>query len=230
VAGSDINRLNENDLIPYSASEPVGNRVLVLAPHPDDESLGCGGSLSLLSTSGKAIKVVFLTKGEKAEPDITDKEKYALLREKEALKALKVLDITDYEFLRFPDREIYVNIDKAMEMVSNIVEDFKPDALYSPSLLELNPDHRATAEIAMGQRERCGLRIVFYELTVPLRPNVLVDITGVFRRKKKAIRSYKSQLRITDYLKLISALNIYRTFTLGKKIKYAEAFLLMPAD
>jgi LmbE family N-acetylglucosaminyl deacetylase len=230
VAGPDSNILNENDLIPYAASEPVGNRVLVLAPHPDDEALGCGGSLRILSEAGKAIKVVFLTKGEKADPNLMDKERYSLLREKEALKALKILSIRDHEFLRIPDRELYANMDKAIELISTIVKDFKPDALYSPSSLELNPDHRATAEIAMAQRNRCGLRIVFYELTVPLRPNILVDITGVFRRKKKAVRAYKSQLRLADYVKLISALNIYRTFTLGNKSKYAEAFLVMPVD
>jgi LmbE family N-acetylglucosaminyl deacetylase len=228
VCPSDFTASSERDIVPFSASAPAGDRVVVLAPHPDDETLGCGGSLKILSKAGKRIKVVFLTKGEKAESDIIDREGYASSREKEALRAMKVLGISDYEFLRFPDRELYAHIGHAAEKVFAIVEGFSPDIIYSPSIIELNPDHRAAADIAVSLQKRYHTGIVFYEITAPVRPNMLVDITGVFGYKKKAIRVYKSQLKITDYLSLISSLNIYRTFTLGGKKRYAEAFLMVP--
>ncbi|MEW6002377.1 MAG: PIG-L deacetylase family protein [Nitrospirota bacterium] len=222
--------LEECDLIPYCASEPVGNRVLVLAPHPDDETLGCGGSLRLLSRAGTAVKVIFITNGEKADPAVKNRERYAAIREEEALKALNILDLSDYEFLRFPDRQLYEYMDKAKEMIAMIIENFNPDALYSPSSIELNPDHRASAEIALKLQRRFGFKILFYELTTPLRPNILVDITKAFRIKKKAIKAYRTQLNIIDYLRLIIALNTYRTFTLGKNVKFAEAFLIVSRD
>jgi len=213
----------EHKIVPYTVALPPGRRVIVLAPHPDDESLGCGGSLSLLSKAGSDIKVVFLTKGEKAVVD-TDRERYAILREKEAERAMEILGVVDYDFLRFPDRELYSNIDKAKGMLSGIIGRFRPDTLYSPSPIELHPDHRTSALLALDILRTYGIRVVYYELITPIRPNLLVDVSSVFRIKRKAVRSYKSQLKITDYLKLMSSLNTFRTFTLGRDVKYAEAF------
>jgi LmbE family N-acetylglucosaminyl deacetylase len=109
--------------------------------------------------------------------------------------------------------------------VKTIVGDFKPDVLYSPSIMEIHPDHRAAAELSLSLcKENPHIGCFFYEITVPVRPSLFVDITKVFKYKKKAVKCYKSQLRITDYLRLAEALNIYRSFTLGKGVKFAEAF------
>jgi len=110
--------IQESEIIPYHVSEPPGERVLVLAPHPDDEALGCGGTVRLLIEAKKKIRVLFLTSGERADPAqevspavhcsgsaagscVTD---YSLMREKEAERALRVLGVSEYAFLRFPDR------------------------------------------------------------------------------------------------------------------------------
>jgi len=217
--------LSETDLLPFRVSLPVGERVIVFAPHPDDETLGMGGSLKILSDHGKKIKVVVLTKGEKAEPDLTQQKRHAEIRQKEALKAFKALGISDFEFLGFPDREILSHMDAVAEAMKTIVDDFKPDVLYSPSMMEIHPDHRAAAELSLSLcKENPHIGCFFYEITVPVRPSLFVDITKVFKYKKKAVKCYKSQLRITDYLRLAEALNIYRSFTLGKGVKFAEAF------
>lgn len=217
--------LSETDLVPFGVSLPVGERVIVFAPHPDDETLGMGGSLRILSDHGKKIKVVVLTSGEKAEPDVTKQKRHAEMRQKEALKAFKALGLSDYEFLGFPDREIFPNMDAVAKAVKTIVGDFNPDVLYSPSIMEIHPDHRAAAELSLSIcNENPHMGCFFYEITVPVRPSLFVDITKVFKYKKKAVKCYKSQLRITDYLRLSEALNIYRSFTLGKGVKFAEAF------
>jgi N-acetylglucosamine malate deacetylase 1 len=217
--------LLETDLIPFGVNMPVGERVIVFAPHPDDETLGMGGSLRILSDLGKKIKVVVLTRGEKAEPDATKQDRHAEMRQKEALKAFKILGLTDYEFLGFPDREIFSNMDAVAKAMKTIVDDFNPDVLYSPSIVEIHPDHRAAAELSLSLcKDNPHIECLFYEITVPVRPSLLVDVTKVFKYKKKAVKCYKSQLRITDYLRLAEALNIYRSFTLGKGVKFAEAF------
>jgi LmbE family N-acetylglucosaminyl deacetylase len=217
--------LSETDLVPFGVSLPVGERVMVLAPHPDDETLGMGGSLRILSDLGKKIKVVVLTRGEKAEPDVTKQKRHAETRQKEALKAFKALGLSDYEFLGFPDREIFSNMDAVAKAMKTIVSDFNPDVLYSPSILEIHPDHRAAAELSFSIcRENPHIECFFYEITVPVRPSLFVDITRFFKYKKKALKCYKSQLRITDYLRLSEALNTYRSFTLGKGVQFAEAF------
>ncbi len=150
--------LQESEIIPFHCSPPVGEKILVLAPHPDDETLGCGGTIYLLVKAKKQVKVVFLTSGDKAEPlhplsakkhgeqHITD---YSLMREKEAIKALKVLQVFDCEFLRFPDRELSACSRSALQKIVQILREYVPDTIYSPSPLELNPDHRATAAFAI---------------------------------------------------------------------------------
>ncbi len=253
--------LQESDIIPYHLSHPPGERAIVLAPHPDDETLGCGGTIRLLLKSKRAVKVIFLTSGDKADPshpasDIKHREEYgtdySLMREKEAVRALKVLGVSDYEFLRFPDRELEIYYKDALESLLEIVRTYMPDTIYSPSMIELNPDHRTTAALSLeiqrivmntdintlihdvppplpppqGGRVRVGvmpISLVFYEVTTPLRPNMLIDITAAYTRKKRAIKKYKSQLKIRDYLKHIIALNTFRSLTVDG-LSHVEAF------
>lgn len=217
--------LSETDLIPFHVSPPVGERIIVLAPHADDETLGMGGSLRILSTCGKKIKVVVLTRGEKAETDTRKQQKHAEIRQKEAVKAFKILGVSDYDFLEFPDRALIAHKEEAEEAIENIINDFAPDVLYSPSMVEFHPDHRAAAELSLSLCKRNSqVRCIFYEVGVPLRPSFFVDITRVFKHKRRAIKCYKSQIRITDYLRLAKALNAYRSFTLGEGVTFAEAF------
>jgi LmbE family N-acetylglucosaminyl deacetylase len=221
----------ESDIIPFSAVPPVGERVLVLAPHPDDETLGCGGTIRLLLGANKRVKVVFLTSGEQADKSRVDSE-YGILREREAEKALRVLGVSDYEFLRFPDRELHSHYKKVCRHVLTIAETYQPDTIYSPSMIEINPDHRASASLALdlqrgmmqaGTDQELPVSVLFYEVTTPLRPNMLTDISSVFRRKNRAIRKYRSQLRILDYRAYCNALNTFRALTV-EGARYAEAF------
>ena len=257
--------LQESDIIPYHISQPAGEKVLVLAPHPDDETLGCGGTIRLLLESKKSVKVIFLTSGDKADPShklskILHREnspiptllphsggfaeakkegegellnesyitEYALLREKEAVKALRVLGVADYEFMRFPDRELHKYLKSAHERLLHIIKEYLPDTIYSPSLIELNPDHRTAAALSL-EIQRAGTennrleRIIFYEVTTPLRPNMLIDITSAYSRKKRAIKKYRTQLRLIDYLRQAASLNMLRSLTVKGPL-YVEAF------
>jgi len=238
--------IQESEIVPYHLSPPPGERIVVLAPHPDDETCGCGGTILLLIRAEKKIRVVFLTSGDRGDPTrspvirwsgpsegacVTD---YSLMREKEAKSALGVLGVSDYKFLRFPDRGIHEHYQEALQRISKTVEEFSPDTIYAPSMVELNPDHRAAAALSMeiqrrypgssaGSDGRAPMRLVFYEVTTPLRPNILVDITAVYRRKKRALKRYRSQLRLKDYLGHITALNTLRALTVNGP-RYVEGF------
>lgn len=233
----------ESEIIPFYSIEPIGERVLVLAPHPDDEVLGCGGTIKILLDKGKYVRVVFLTSGDKGEPDsilareIVDSLKphvtsYAIMREKEAKDTMDFLGIKEYEFLRFPDREIGINSENIYKEIYERVDIYDIDTIYCPSIIELNPDHRDTAKICINlineskvssRAKMNELGLLFYEVTTPLRPNILVDITRVASEKRKAIRNYRSQLRLNDYLEHIMALNRIRSLTV-KGSRYVEAF------
>ena len=158
------------------------------------------------------------------------------------------MGVSDYEFLRFPDRKLDLHFESVIGRVLDIIKQYAADIIYSPSMIELNPDHRTTAALAMeiqkivmktdapsplppprGGRARVGVvpvTLLFYEVTTPLRPNLLIDITSTRDRKKKAVKKYKSQLGITDYLKYITALNEVRTLTV-REAGAVEAFWLV---
>lgn len=232
--------LQESEIIPYHVSPPQGERIIVFAPHPDDETLGCGGTIRLLVQFNKQVKVVFLTSGNMADPSHhlsgvatgnNHLTKYALLREKEAIRAMSVLGVSDYEFLRFPDRELSGHYESVFNTLLCMIKEYRPDTIYSPSMLEVHPDHRTTAalslELQRNMREYCNgaekARVFFYEVTVPIRPNILVDITSSYKHKRKAIKNYKSQLKLFDYLGYITSLNKIRTLTV-QETHYVEAF------
>lgn len=224
--------LLEHELVPYSNSLPTGNRIIVLAPHPDDETFGCGGAILQLVEMKKDIKVIFLTSGDKADPNhkankiihdkmhITD---YSLMREDEAKKALYVLSVTDYVFLRYPDRELHLYYNQIYEQLKGLINDYRPDTIYSPSPIELNPDHRTCAQLSLALQN--SFKIAFYEVTSPLRPNQLVDITNYYDKKMTALSQYNSQIGLIDYSYYISALNRFRALTVSKT--YCEAYWLL---
>lgn len=237
-----IRVLPESEIIPYHLSHPEGERVFVIAPHPDDESIGCGGTISLLLRSNKSVKVAFLTSGEKADPShpaarITNKTEqiteYALIREKEAVKALRVLGVSDYEFLRFPDRELHDCYERALERLMIMMGQYRPDTIYSPSPVELHPDHRTAAALSLeiqrsstGHNDSNHPRLAFYEVTTPLRPNALINVSPVYAKKKRALRKYRSQLRLVDYLRHAEAMNTIRALTVSPA-RYVEAFWVL---
>jgi LmbE family N-acetylglucosaminyl deacetylase len=172
------------------------------------------------------------------------------MREKEAKEALNVLGVYDYEFLRFPDRGLSGNSEDVFEKLLEITGDYLPDTVYCPSMVELNPDHRTASELAIRLQKAMVLEnkppvqfsILFYEVTTPIRPNLLVDITTVYGRKMKALKRYRSQLKLMDYSGHIRALNKVRTLTVNPAetrgwrflpnkagiSEYAEAFWLVP--
>lgn len=228
--------LKESEIIPYQLSQPLGERVIVLAPHPDDETLGCGGTISLLSDKGKKVKVLYLTSGDKA--DMTNPlclnyyEKrhindYSRLREDEAVSALKELGVKDYEFLRFPDRELFFCLDDLYKRVIHEVSKYEADTIYCPSPYELNPDHRATALVCLRLKKSKDLtNVIFYEVTTPFIPDLLIDVTSTFNKKKSALSKYVSQLNLFDYLGHVTALNKLRRLTVPQA-EFVEAFGLL---
>ena len=223
---------NEQELVPYVAHDLTGKRVLSFAPHPDDETIGCGGSLALHAQAGDPIKVIFLTNGAKGDSTgKVDKEEYVALRHREAEDACKCLGITDVEFWGYEDRELAGSKGKLTRLMA-LLNDFNPELVYVPSPLEFHPDHRAAAFLlqdAIRNYEQI-FDIAYYEANQPLRVNVLVDITPVLDIKRKAIECYQSQLREMPYEEVCLSLNRFRSFTLAKEVTHAEGFSVWKSD
>ena len=224
--------LNEEHLIPYHATNLTGKRVLVLAPHPDDEVIACGGSLALHAKAGDPLKIVFATNGAKG--DLSEKmtrEEYVELRQKEAWEACACLGVTDLEFWSYEDRAL-AGSRGALRQMMDLLEGFRPELVYAPSPLEFHPDHRATCLLLCDAIGSCSqdFQVAFYEIGQPLSVNHLVDITGVLELKKRALGFYKSQLKEREYEDFTIALNRYRSFTLAESVTHAEGFSLWKTE
>ena len=224
--------LSEENFIPYQTTNLTGKRALVFAPHPDDETIGCGGSLALHVRAGDPVKVVFLTGGAKG--DSTGKIKngaYVALRRKEAEAACGILGVQDREFWDYEDRAL-AGARGALKRVLDLLESYRPELVYAPSPLEFHPDHRAAAFLVCDAiRSYSGdFELAFYEVGQPLSVNCLVDIGTVLDVKRSAVASYKSQLEKIPYGDISIALNRFRSLTLPEGVAYAEGFSRWQSD
>ena len=214
----------ETDLIPYSASLCLPARsVLVLAPHPDDEVFGCGGAIAQHVKSGHPVCAVILTDGALyADSGV---------RQRESMAAAQLLGYVAPEFWGFSDRELRYSDELAQRLADKIAQ-CEADLVYAPSPWEIHPDHRQAQMLALEavRRSATNVRLAFYEVGVPLRPNTLLDITTVMEIKLAAMRCFASQLRRQSYTDHIQALNRFRTYTLPKEVLAAEAFWLLSAQ
>lgn len=219
--------ITEDQLIPFHSTDPTGNRVLVLSPHPDDESIGCGGTLALHAAAGDPVRVIILTNG--ARGDMSGRfgrEDYIALRRQETLSACACLGIDDVIFLDHEDREL-THISTLVSEVVDLMDAFMPDVVYAPSPLEFHPDHRAAADAAVQavRLSRTPARLFYYEVGQPVQIDMLVDITPVLDKKHRAILQYQSQLDERPYNDVALALNRFRSLTLSRDVTHAEGFV-----
>jgi LmbE family N-acetylglucosaminyl deacetylase len=202
--------------------------VLVLAPHPDDESIGCGGTLRLHVDRGDRVDVAFLTSGElgleEMAPDAARK-----VREDEAERAAALLGLAHLTFLRHPDWFLGDAVEAACADVMRVVEERAPDLVLHPHALEAHPDHAATARIVdlvSTRLDRPFARAAF-EVWTPLAEfDDVEDITAVFETKRAAVRTYASQLSKFRYDDAVDGLNRFRGALAGH-CEYAEVFQLL---
>lgn len=205
---------------------PIENgKVIVFAPHPDDEALGCGGTLALLRQKACTIKVIFVTDGAGAGSLAADAP---MIRRKEAAESLAVLGISDMEFLDEPDGS-FRNSPRFENKVRTLFQQFNPDWVFLPSMLDYHRDHVAIGQAVLSCWQRWGTpgRAFIYEIWSPLPATRVMDITSVIHLKKQAISRYVLPLSHCDYLSASIGLARYRGLYLpGKENqKYAEAFI-----
>jgi LmbE family N-acetylglucosaminyl deacetylase/glycosyltransferase involved in cell wall biosynthesis/GT2 family glycosyltransferase len=234
-----IDCADESALMPMTATAlPPARRVLVLAPHADDEVFGCGGSLHLLARAGAQVKVVIATDGaqggagvERSDSPQPSGAAVSSEREAESRAAANVLGYPAPVFWNLPDRGVHY-AEGLVARIADTVKDMDADLVFAPALSELHPDHQALALAAGEAVRRLGeeRRIAFYEVSAPLIPNALVDITSVEEVKHAAMQCFRSQLARQRYDEHITGLNRYRSYTLGENVHAAEAFFIVTAS
>jgi N-acetylglucosamine malate deacetylase 1 len=190
------------------------SRVLVVSPHPDDESVGCGGAIRARVVEGDAVHVIYLTSGERGGHGRSAKET-ASLREEEATEACTILGVECVEFYREPDGGVKATR-AVVERLSAKIRDWNPECLYVPHDREMHPDHRASARLVRGVLSKLGgtgsrTLVLMYEVWTPIqRIDHIVDISAHIETKLAAIRAHKSQCAVMAFDEAILGLNRYR--------------------
>ena len=197
-----------------------GRTVWVLAPHPDDEVFGCGGTLALLAANQAQVVVDVVSDGAFGE---FGKNPQARVAESQAAAA--VLGYGIPHFCNFPDQGLRFGqglIDYLLARLQTV----QPHVIFVPSVWEVHPDHLAVCAAAREAIRLSGLAVDvwMYEVGQALQPNAYIDISTVFEQKQRAMACFASQLRVQAYDRHISALNTYRTYQLPASIVAAEAF------
>ena len=187
-------------------------RVLVLSPHPDDETIGCGGTLCSHVASGDEVRVVFLTSGELGGHGLS-LEETRRLREGEATAAARILGIADWEFWHAPDGRLRAS-ESVIRRLAALLRDWRPQFIYTTHDEEMHPDHRAAPRILRRALStvRIGKPEVYvFEIWTPLaQMDRIVDITPWIEIKLRAVRAYESQCSVLRFDEAVAGLNRYR--------------------
>ena len=215
-------------------------RALVLAPHPDDEVLGCGGTMARIVSEGGVVEVAIVTRGRPPRFDEAQADRVRA----EAERAHRRLGVARTHFLDLPaaelDRMAQADLNHA---IARVVETVRPDTLFVPFVGDLHIDHRLVFEAALvaarPRGEHYPRRIFAYEtvsetnwsaptLAPAFQPNIFIDTGDHLEAKLTAFACFESQCRAPPderSLETLRALATVRGSTVTRAA--AEAFMLI---
>lgn len=216
-------------LLPWC--ELVGARVLVIAPHADDEVISAGGLLAQAAARGVAVRVVHLTDGSAGDPHGRFGDIVAI-RRAESDAALATLGLAPAEELGFRDGTLGADVDALADRLQVALRAFGPETVIALSPFEAHADHRVAAEAL--RRALPGApsvqRVLWAGVNSPVPANVLVDITPALAQKDAAMACYASQIATNDIRTKVCALDASRTVNVDLPgVSACEAFLRLDA-
>jgi len=222
---------------PPGTTETVrATSALVLAPHFDDEVLGCGGLIAQLAAVGAAVRVLFLTDSGGGVEAGTPRDAYRRRRREEAAQAVAALGATGWDCLDLPDGALDQHLDAAETGIRRAILSQRPEIILCPSPLEVTRDHRAAFAALHrllaplrdlpGDRDEPlrGLRILLYEVNHPAHPDLLVDVSAQEEILAAAMALYASQEERHPYWNAGLGLRRFRTLSLGPGVALVEAY------
>lgn len=189
--------------------------ILVISPHPDDESIGCGGTIRKHVLEGDTVEVIILTSGEKGGHTAISEKELIRIREQESLKAKDILGVHNFEFWRHPDGSFKVT-EEVRQRLKDKLEQSRSEMIYVPHEAEDHPDHRAAADLVRQVASSLSNvspkpEILMYEVWTPIQKiDHIVDISDYVDIKRQAIQAYESQCSVLKFDEAILSLNRYR--------------------
>ena len=214
-------------------------RILVFAAHPDDDIIGCGGSLARHVKLGNRVSVCYMTSGESGSLDYP-KTQLSRIREEEAKNAARTIGFRDITYLRNPDGYLHYSQSNLKKLVE-LIRKKQPNVVYVHHPSDAHPDHRATFHLVNEALARASANlyqeyagtpwpaetVLSYEVWTPLSNFEYVeDISEFIAKKTAALRKHKSQMKNARYDEAFEGLARYRGAMTGKG-KYCEVFKIL---
>ena len=215
-------------------------KVLIIAPHPDDETLAMGGSISYFVKKNFDIFVLFVS-GHL--PPIYTHEEFEVTK-KEAIKAMKILDVKKYEFLKIPATLVNtLSVAKLNSIFHNCIKKFQPTMCFIP-FPDRHIDHRVIFESCMVATRPVGIAkkihtLACYEtlsethwnapnIEPNFLPNMTIDVSKFINKKNNALKCYKSQISKTKGARSLDAVKALAKFRGSQAgFDYGESFVII---
>lgn len=216
----------------------MSKAILVIAAHPDDEVLGCGGTIARHVAEGDLVQIVFMTDGVAARG--FDYSSQLRGRKQSRDDALDALGVAASYALDFPDNGMdNVPLLEVVKALETIIEEVKPERVYTHHHGDLNIDHRVTHQATMTACRPipgCTVReILAFEVlsstewntagVASFEPNLFVDISNYLPKKLEALAAYDVEMRPAPHSRSVAHIDTlakHRGYTVG--LTAAEAF------
>lgn len=223
---------------PWTRLEAVcgdAGRFLVLSAHPDDEIIGCGGTLARLVDLGKWVGVVQMTDGggSAALRDAPEPTRRTV-RLDEARRVGALMRFNHLELLALPDGGLRPD-PAVVERLAELFVQLAPEVVFTPFLNDPHPDHVGANRILARALDDPRLTpnhllVLGYETWSLVPANVFSDVTEWFSRKIEALAQYRTALKVVDYVAYCRALGRWHHRALAQGRGYAEVFFAARGD
>lgn len=215
--------------------QSLKSKILVIAAHPDDEILGCGGTARELAKQGNYVYVIILSEGKSSRGE--GKREIDRLR-KEMARAHEVIGFKKTFAGSFPDNKFdSIPILEIVKFIEKIKKQIKPDIIFTHYEGDLNIDHKVTYNaVITATRPMVGetvkeiysfeiLSSTEWNFPVVFSPDTFFDITGSIEKKIKAMNAYKSEIRDFPHPRSLKGIKINaQNWGMKVGLEYAEAF------
>ncbi|MEI7474097.1 MAG: PIG-L deacetylase family protein [bacterium] len=225
----------------------MNKKILIVAAHPDDEVLGCGGTVAKLVKQGYEAYTLILGEGKTSRGIVTDETKKEIEELNEEMQqANEILGIKKVFSLNFPDNSFdAVSLLSIVKEIETIKNQIKPEIIFTHHIGDMNIDHQITHKAVLTatrpMQDECVKEIYSFEIPSSTEwnsfsaltafiPNVFYDITETIDLKISAMAKYNSELRDYPHPRSLQHINELSKVN-GTKVglKYSENFMLVRA-
>lgn len=205
---------------------PRARRALVLAPHPDDETLACGGTIAALAAAGCAVRVLVVTDGEGTKVDLAPDD-VRRRRRAEVATACEALGVGPPILLGFPDGDVARRTVPLAREVAAQLTSFEPDVVLLPWFGDGHADHAAVNHALADADTAAEPLVLGGETWTPAPITRLVDVTGSEGALRAAVAAHATAAVSFD-LEAMLGLKRYRSVHGLRGRGLAEGFLAAP--